>query len=251
MVAATAGALVQRHPSAALELRDELRLLHAKLDVMGAQIQHLHEQVRAVEELKSELVPIARDAIGALGEELQAVEHEFNSEELTELGRRLVRNTPTLIRMLDRLESLDGLLTEAEPLGRQVARDLIDRMQGFEERGYFRLFRGLATLFQRVSEHATQEDIDRLADNVVPLLETLKRATQPAMRATAERALIALERSQSQPAPRLGLWGLLRTLRDPEIQEGLGLALETVRQIRRQNDGLDGGGHPPQPSPRR
>ena len=45
MAIATAGALVKRHPSAELDLKDELRLLHAKLDSMGEQIQHLHDQV--------------------------------------------------------------------------------------------------------------------------------------------------------------------------------------------------------------
>ena len=227
------------HGGAPPDLARELRLIHAKLDALGEQVGVLYEQTRALQELRDELVPIVRDGLGALSAELSAVEHEFNAQEVVDLVRKLLHNTPTLIRTLERLESVDGLLTELEPLGKQVVRDLIDRLQHYEERGYFRLFRGLSMLLERVAEHATQEDLDRLADNVVPWLETVKRATQPGMRATANRALMVIEASQHHPVPRIGWLGLIRAMRDPEIQRGLGLLFETVRQLHRDQIGGD------------
>jgi uncharacterized protein YjgD (DUF1641 family) len=231
MASSDTGAMLKRHPAAQLDPREELALLHAKLDTLGAQVQHLYQQAVALDELKRELVPLVRDGIGALGAELQTVEHEFNSQEILQLARKLLHNTPTLIRLLDRLESLDGLVGEVEPLGRHVVRDLIERLEQFEQRGYFRMLSGLAQLFERVAEHATQEDLDRLTDNIVPLVETLKRATQPQMVETVNRALSALEASQRNAVPRVGWWGLLRTLREPALQQGLGLLVETLRQV--------------------
>ena len=138
--------------------------------------------------------------------ELSTIEHEFNSEEIAELVRKLLRNTPTLIRMLDRLEAFDGLLAEIEPLGRDVVRELIDRLQVMEERGYFRLLRGGLELVDRISSHATQEDIDRLADNVVSMVDTVKRITQPEMLARTNDAIAALDAARAGDYPACSGW---------------------------------------------
>ena len=112
-------------------LAQQLALINRKLDVLGGQVQHLYERTVALEELKDELMPIARDAMGALANELQEMEHELNSEELVELARKLLRNTPTLIRALDRLESVDGLVAERES-GWLEAHEELERLEAEE-----------------------------------------------------------------------------------------------------------------------
>jgi uncharacterized protein YjgD (DUF1641 family) len=237
MSSAEAGNVLSYQRGGQVDLGQELALLHRKLDVLSGQVQHLYDRTRALEELKDELVPVTRQALGAIGEELQAVELEFNSAELLHLLRKLLRNTPALIRLLDRLESLDGFASEFEPLGKEVVRNIIERLQQFEERGYFRLLQGALMLFDRVAQHATEEDIERLADNIVPMINTFKRMTQPELLAQTNAALSALQPPQQAASPRVGVWGLLRNLRDPEIQEGVGLLLEAMRQVSRRRAG--------------
>ena len=226
-------------------LATELAGLNAKLDVLGEQVGHLYQRTLALEELKGELIPILRDATGALGAELSAVEQEFNSEEIAQLLRKLLRNTPTFIRMLDRLEALDGFVAEIEPLGKDVVRELIDRLQVMEERGYFRLLRGGLELVDRISSHATQEDVDRLAHNVVSMVDTVKRMTQPEMLARTNDAIAALDKARSSDSRPLGLWDLVRASRDPEVREGLGVLMEVTRQLGRRN----GEAAPHEPTP--
>ena len=215
------------------EILRALSAMNSKLDAMGAQVRHLYERTAALEELKDELVPIARDAMGALAEELQSVEHEFNSEEIAELLRKLLHSTPTLIRSLDRLESIDGLIGELEPLGKDVVRDLIDRLQELDERGYFRLLHGLTGLLDRVARHTTQEDIDRLSDNIAAMVDTFKRMTQPEGLDQINEALGAIEDARRGEVEPVGIWGLMRASREPEVQRGAGVLLAVARQMGR------------------
>jgi uncharacterized protein YjgD (DUF1641 family) len=238
MSTAEASKVVSYQRAGEVDLARELALLNRKLDGLGQQVQHLYDRTRAVEELKDELMPVVRHALGAAGEELTAVEEEFNSEELVHLMRKLLHNTPALIRMLDRLESVDGLVTEVEPLGKEMMRNLIDRLEQAEQRGYFRLLQGATALFDRIAQHASVEDIERLADNIVPMIDTFKRMTQPDMLAKTNHALAVFEIPPDSDPPRVGLVGMLRAMRDPEIQEGLGLMFEAMRQVSRRRAAL-------------
>ncbi len=214
------------------DLAAEVHALRATVGVLAEQVAYLHARARAVEELKDELVPVARDALSAVQGELVAMEHEFNSDEVVYLLRKLLRATPRFIWLLDRLESLAALAEELHPLVKDMARAGIERLDEAERRGYFRLLRGGLDLADRVATHYSQDDIDALSDNLVRILDTIKGFTQPRMLDLAQGALAAV--AEEQPPRRVSLWGLLRALRDPETQQGLGLTLELLRRVARQ-----------------
>ena len=228
----TTATLPQRRPDEAPEGLDaRLERLDRKLDRLGDQVGHLYQRTVAMEELKDELMPLARDAMGAMQEELGAIEHEFNSDEIAYLLRKVLRNTPRFIRFLDRLEALDGLMVELEPLSKEVLRGAVDTLQQAEDRGWFRLLRGGLGLMDEVAAHASDEDIQRLHDNVLALVDTVKQMTQPQMLTMANETLRVMQAPASHH--RVGVIGLMRALRDPEIQEGVGVLLELLRQTAR------------------
>ena len=185
--------------------------LTRKVDALSHQVGQLYERTRAMDELKDELVPIARDAMAALQVELSAMEHEFNSEEIVHLLRQLLRSTPRLIRLLERLEALDALAAEVTPLSKEVLRDLVDRLQHWEERGYFKLAKTGLELVDRLAEQSAKGELEWLADNVEPLLATAKLVAQPEVLDLAQSALGAVTPSDDgSTPPEVGLWGLAR-----------------------------------------
>ena len=217
---------------AGVSLAEGLEALHDKLDRIGAQVAHLYQRTQALEELRDELVPIVKDGLSALSEELAAVEHEFNSEEIAYLLRKLVRATPRLIRALDQLESLQSLGEELAPLGKEILHGGIETLDQLERQGVFRLARGGVLLAERIAAHYTEEDIRLLSDNIVTILDTVKSMTQPDILAVANEALGALHEAPANTR-RIGLFGLLRRMRDPEVQSGMALLLELVRRLAR------------------
>lgn len=209
---------------------DRLAALERKLDRMAEQMEILYQRSQAVDDLREELAVVGREVLGAAGEELAVVQDALDAETLRHLMRALVRSVPLLLRALERLESLDALMQELEPLGRELLLGLTEQLERAEARGYFRLARGSAALLDRISTHATEEDIQRLADNIVVIVDTVKRMTQPQMLDAVNRVVEVLDHPENHAHP-VGLFGLLRALRDPEVQRGLGVAVELLRQV--------------------
>jgi uncharacterized protein YjgD (DUF1641 family) len=56
----------------------------------------------------------------------------------------------------------------------------------------------------------------------------VRNLTQPEVLQIADRAAVAVQESEAQPAKRLGLW---KALRDPEIRRGMNLMLTVLREM--------------------
>lgn len=237
----TSGTLVSSGPPRESDLARELRRMNDRMDVLSRQVDHLYRRTVAAEELKDELVPVLRDAIAAASEKLGEMETEFNSEEVAHLMRKALRSTPRFIRLLDHLENLESLVDEVQPLSRDVVRTAVEFLQRAEDRGWFRLMSGGMELFDRVASQTSQEDVDRLADNLMLIVHTVKRMTQPEVLKVANNALSTLE-PEHEPPPRVTFWGLMRAMREPEIQEGIGMLLEMTRQMARRPQGARSNG---------
>lgn len=212
--------------------QDELlRTLIEKVDALSQQVGQLQERARAADELKEELVHVARDALAALQVELSAIEHEFNAEEIVHFLRKLLRSTPRFIRLLDYLEGLDSLMDELGPLGKDVMRDLVQRLSVWEERGYFELAQSLMRAVDSVAGHADGGGLDWLAERAPALLETARRLTEPELLAVANDVMDTV--SDRSTTPPMGLWKVARATRDPEVRQGLGVLLALLRQLGR------------------
>jgi len=194
------------------DTRELLVALTRKVDALNLQVGHLYERTVAAEELKEDLVHIARDAVSALQVELSAMEHEFNAEEIVHLLRQMLRSTPRFVRVLEHLESLDSLLQEMGPLGKDMLRALVERLQEWEERGYFQLVQDLVGFLDRMAEHSKEGDLKRLLE-------------------VADGALATVAGGDGDAAKPVGLWGLARATRDPAVRRGLGVLVELLRHL--------------------
>jgi uncharacterized protein YjgD (DUF1641 family) len=226
---------IQLQPSPAPrepDLARELARMNERLDTLNQRVEHLYRKALAAEELKDELVPVLKDAMAAMSDKLGEMETEFNSEQVLHLLRKVLRSTPRFIRALEQLENLESLVDELSPLGRDIVRSTVETLQHAEDRGWFRMSQGAMELFDRIAAGTTQEDLDRLGDNMMLIVNTVKRMTQPQMLAVANNALGALDAEHEAP-PKVSLWRLMRSMRDPEVQSGLAVMLELTRQIAR------------------
>lgn len=209
----------------------QLAEISRKLDRLTEQVGYLYGRTAALEELREELVPIARDAMGAVTEELSAIEHEFNSEEVVYLLRKLLRNTPRFIRLLDRLESVDGLVTEVEPLGREVLRSVVDDLESIEQRGHLQLLKGAIAALDQVATHFKPEDLHLLAASGKQLAATARSLSSPQVLALARSVSEGMEDAAETVPERVGLFQLMRALRDPNVQAGLGFGVALLRKV--------------------
>jgi len=221
---------------------DRIGELERKIDVMSVQMDLLVEELREQrlrrqqwDELRSDLAPIAGEAMTLASGELEAIQEWVQPEDMLRLLRRILRNTNNIEDGLARFESLMDLLDDVGPLTSEAVTKILTTLEDFEQRGYFEFASAALDIADRVVTTYSKEDVEALGDNIVQMLDIVKDLTQPEMLAVAQRMLDALQRQQAaaalEPAEPPGLIALAGQMRDPEVRRGLARALNTFKAV--------------------
>ncbi len=225
-----------------MALETDLLTLNQKLDALAAQVAYLTEQARIAElerEARTDLVdtamPIARDAMDIVTRELQEVQEEIRMEDLLRLTKKLLRHVPQLEMLLDQLDSLSDLLATAGPISREMITKLTELMEELDNKGYFAFARGGSKLIDNVVTSFSEEDVNRLSDNIVLILNTVKDMTQPEIMSFVRNTLLLAEEEVSKPVD-TSMLSIMRQMRDPAVRRGLALTLRILRAIGVQSD---------------
>jgi uncharacterized protein YjgD (DUF1641 family) len=221
---------------------DRVAELERKVDVMSMQMDLLVEELREQrlrraqwDELRSDLAPIAGEAMTLASNELAAIQDFVQPEDMLRLLRRILRNTKNIEDGMARYESLMDFLDDAGPLTSEAVTKILTTLEDFEQRGYFDFAGAGLGLVDTIVTTYSKEDVEALSDNIVQMLDIVKNLTQPEMLAVAKRMLDAVQRQQAaaelEPAEPPGLISLATQMRDPEVRRGLARALNTFRVV--------------------
>ncbi|HAD05858.1 MAG TPA: hypothetical protein DCE76_01730 [Anaerolineaceae bacterium] len=220
-----------------MTLEADLQVLNQKLDLLTTQVAYLTEQARIAaqeREARSDLVdtamPIAREAMDIVTRELQEVQEEIRMEDLLRLSKKLLRHVPQLEMLLDQLDSLSDLLATIGPISREMITKLTELMDELDRKGYFAFARGGTRLVDNVVTSFTEEDVNRLSDNIVLILNTVKDMTQPEIMSFVRNTLLLAEEEVSKPVS-TSMLSILRQMQDPAVRRGLALTLRILRAI--------------------
>jgi len=219
---------------------DRTAELESKIDQLAEQIAFLTEEAtaerqrrQAMEELQTDLTPIAMRAIERTAYALDGA--KIDPQDLLQLAVRVAANARTIEAMLIQLESMTELMTDVKPIVNRGVELAIAAAGEFEEKGYMEFAVAGAGVVDRIVTNFSKEDVEALGDNVVNMLEIVKDLTQPEMLAVADRLLNVVQRQASaaalEPEKPPSLLALLGTMRDPEIRMGLARALNTFKAV--------------------
>lgn len=218
-------------------MQQTLMDLNSKIDALTTQVAYLTEQTRLAErqrqeraELMQDLLPIANDAYGLITAQLEDVQQYVAPEDLLRLVKQLLRNGPMLEKLLGQLESLADLVESVGPLSNDVFAQAVTTLQGMEQRGYFTFAKGGAQIADTIVTSFGEEDVKRLGDNVVLILNTVKDMTQPEIMGFVRNFVANVELEVEKPV-NTSLPALLGQMRDPNVRRGLGLTMRVLRVI--------------------
>lgn len=137
-------------------------------------------------------------------------------------------------------ESADGLATDetvalAEGVGANGAelREAMETLVELQRSGTLDELAEVAAVGSLATAALDDEMVRTLAATGSSLGEVADAAAAPETRDGLETVLQGLGEAEQQPAEAVGLVGLLRAIRDPEIQQGLGYLLAVARSIGR------------------
>ena len=214
--------------------------LNQKLDLLTEQVAYLTEQARrneqmreSGEELVESAMPVVREAMRLANDQLEEVQDYIQPADLLRMLKKLIVHGPQLEQLLDQLDSLSDLMDSVGPvakLGMSSATTLLD---GLDRKGYFELARRSGRMLDTVVTSLDEQDLDRLEQNIPPLMETVKDAAKPETVQFLQRTFTAVEEEVQKPVDS-SMGGLLRQLRDPDVRRGLALSLRILQVIGRQ-----------------
>lgn len=221
---------------------DRIVELERKLDTMSGQLDLIAEELREQrlrrqqwDELRSDLSPIAAEAMELASNELEAIQDFVQPEDMLRLLRRILRNTKNIEDGMARYESLMDFLDDAGTLTNEAFVKILTTLEAFEQRGYFEFANAGMGVVDEIVTAYSKEDVEALGENVVQMLDIVKNLTQPEMLAVATRMLDAVQRQQAaaelEPAEPPGLFNLAGQMRDPEVRRGLARALNTFKVV--------------------
>ena len=214
-----------------------LQELNQKIDLLTAQVSYLSEQAQLAErqrlerlELVRDVTPLANQAFSLAIEQLEEVQEYIDLNDLLRLFKRFLRNGRNLEKMLDQLESLADLIETVSPLADDAFGKAVDVMAGLESRGYFAFAQSGMKLVDNIVTSFSVEDVDRLGDNIVLILNTVKDMTQPEIINFVRSTLLVAEKAIEKPVD-VSYLGLVRQMRDPAVRRGLALTLRVMQVI--------------------
>jgi uncharacterized protein YjgD (DUF1641 family) len=218
-------------------MEQALAELNQKIDALTAQVAYLAEQAQFAErqreersELMRDLTPIADQAYHMAIEQLEEVQEYVDLGDLLRLLKRLARNGRNVETLLDQFESVMDLTQTIGPLTDEAFGKAVATLADMEHKGYFTFARGGKRIADNIVTSFTADDVDRLGDNIVLILNTIKDMTQPEIMNFVRSTLLVAEREVEKPVD-ISYPGLLRQMRDPAVRRGLALTMRVMHVI--------------------
>ena len=211
--------------------------LNQKIDALTAQLQYLTEQAQIAErgrqdraELMRDLVPVANDAFRLTVEQLEEVQEYVGLDDLLRLLKRILRNGRNIEKMLDLMESGMDLLDTVGPMGDEAFAKAVDTLALMERKGYFAFAKGGMQIADNVVTSFNEDDVKKLGENVVLILNVVKNMTQPEIMTFVNNTLLVASREVEKPVS-TSLLALVNQMRDPAVRRGLALTMRVLSVV--------------------
>jgi len=217
--------------------------LNQKIDMLAEQVAYLSEQAKLAErqrqeraELTRDLTTIATEAYRISIDQLEEIQEYIDLADLLRFFKRLLRNGRNFEKMLDQLESLMDLIDTMGPLADEAFGKAVTAMTEMEQKGYFAFARGGVQMMDNIVTSFSEEDVNRLGENIVLILNTVKDMTQPEILTFVRNTLMVAEKEIEKPVD-VSYTGLLRQMRDPAVRRGLALTMRVLHVVGEQAGG--------------
>lgn len=167
---------------------------------------------------------------------------EYHDIERQRLEDKIDALTAQVALLVEQQQRQRELIDEMAPIAREAMAVFSGQLEGLEKKGYFAFGRAGLEMIDRVVTSYDEEDLRHLGDNIVGILDTVKSVTQPDVLAIANQATEALHNADGAE-PR-GVLGMLKASRDNDVQRGMAVMLEVLRQVGRATEKASAGRRP-------
>ncbi|NUQ82775.1 MAG: DUF1641 domain-containing protein [Bacteroidetes bacterium] len=212
----------------------ELQEINRKLDFLIEHAERMERRVSALEDLKSDLMPIVNEIMKAAMENLEEVAPELTLERILSLLKKLAVNLGTIEQLIDRAVAANELITDMQPILNDITITVMEKLDEYERKGYVDFIRTMANALDRVVTGFTREEVEAFSDNVVLILNTVKSVTQPELMTMVNQVVSVTRKIEYDEIRNPSVLSLVKDLSSPEIRRGLAFFLRVLKEASHQ-----------------
>jgi uncharacterized protein YjgD (DUF1641 family) len=212
-------------------IQTQIDTLNDKVDLILEHVNQQRLKSQAIDDLIADVSIVGKDMYDSAVSELDNRSIEIDPEDVKMIGLKLLRNVRNINAVLDTFESTADFLKDASPIMNEMIIDMIKKLHEFDQKGYFEFFTEAGNIMDNVVTHFSREDVRLLADNIVPMLETVKSLTQPEMLKSVNNAVKIFSRLEMDSAPEYSIWKLMREMNKPEMKRAIGFMVTFMKSM--------------------
>ena len=171
---------------ATVDMNQAILELNQKIDALTHQVAYLAEQAQISErgrqergELMEGVMPIAKDVMRMASDQLEEVQEYVAVEDLLRLVKKVARHRPQIEMLVDQIDTVTDLVDVSGPIVKEIVDKVTSILGDLEHKGYFAFAHSGMRMMDNVVTSFTEADVDKLGDNIVLILNTVKDMTQP------------------------------------------------------------------------
>ena len=188
------------------DLNQTVLELNQKIDALTRQVDYLIEQAQISERARRErsdllenMMPIAKDAMKIASDQFEEIQDYLKLEDLLRFFKKVARHRPQLEMMFDQIDSVTDLVNIMDPIMKEGTEKVVSVLTDLEQKGYFTFGRGGMRIVDNIVTSFSEEDVNRLGNNVVLILNTVKDMTQPEIMTFVRNTLKVAEKEVEKP----------------------------------------------------
>jgi uncharacterized protein YjgD (DUF1641 family) len=209
----------------------QIDAINKKLDLILEEVYAQRETRQSLQDLADDVSIIGKDIFKNTVIQLDKAGVEVDTEALTGIGLKLVRNIDNINEFLEMLESINDFMKDVGPIIHQAGLDTIHKLHELEQKGYIDFFRELSKSLDNIVTHFSAEDVKALSDNIVFILETVKNLTQPDMLKAINNALAIYKNLDMENVEEYSLFRAMMEFRKPEMKKGIGFMITFLKKM--------------------
>ncbi len=216
---------------ATADITKQLNAIQEQLNQISAELDVARRRRLEFDELKDDLTLIVKDAFNSAVVELEDVAPFVNSGDFLNLVKKILRNTNNITGAIEKFESALDFIEDGGPIGKELFSDLLSILDQMDRKGYFIFATQATKILDNIVTTFTAEDVQNLADNVVTILNTVKKMTQPDMLHVLDNALEVYKHLETSGIEEYSIWRAAREMNSPEMKRGLGFLISFLKNV--------------------
>ncbi len=217
-----------------IDINNQIAELNQKVDVLLDYVNQQRLNTQALQDLVNDASIIGKDVYDSTVEELDKRQVEIQPEELTNLSVSFLLNNFNVL--MGTLESIMDLGKDLSPIINESIIDFTKLMADFESKGYFEFFKSLALIGDDFVQQFSLDDMNKLREKLPAIIDIMKQLSDDKILMVAQKAMSALQKSDVENPPEMGVWRLMMSLRDPSMKKSMGLVVSLAKNMYQEDE---------------